>query len=39
MYSVDAANNAPMRDLAKALGFATNNDPNDTRQVIHRLYL
>ncbi|TPG73838.1 GNAT family N-acetyltransferase [Pseudomonas arsenicoxydans] len=39
MYSVDAASNAPMRDLAKALGFDTHNDPDDTRQVIHRLYL
>ncbi|NUU36903.1 GNAT family N-acetyltransferase [Pseudomonas sp. C2B4] len=39
MYSVDAASNAHMRDLAKALGFETYNDPEDTRQVIHRLYL
>jgi GNAT superfamily N-acetyltransferase len=39
MYSIDAANNAPMRDLAKALGFETHNDPDDSRQVIHRLYL
>ena len=28
-----------MRDLAKALGFETHNDPDDSRQVIHRLYL
>lgn len=39
MYSVDASSNAPMRDLAKALGFETRNDPNDSTQVIHRLYL
>ncbi|MGH8386292.1 MAG: GNAT family N-acetyltransferase [Pseudomonas sp.] len=39
MYSVDASSNAPMRDLAKALGFETHNDPDDSRQVIHRLYL
>jgi GNAT superfamily N-acetyltransferase len=39
MYSVDASSNAPMRDVAKALGFETYNDPDDTRQVIHRLYL
>lgn len=39
MYSVDASSNAPMRDLAKALGFETNNDPDDIRQVIHRLDL
>lgn len=39
MYSVDAASNAPMRDLAKALGFQTSSDPDDSHQVIHRLYL
>ncbi len=39
MYSVDAASNAPMRDLAKVLGFETYNDPDDIHQVIHRLYL
>jgi len=39
MYSVDAASNAPMRDLAKALGFETYNDPDDSHQVIHRLNL
>ncbi len=38
-YSIDAANNAPMRDLAKALGFETRHDPDDNRQVIHCLYL
>lgn len=39
MYSVDASSNAPMRDLAKSLGFETHNDPDDSRQVIHRLQL
>ncbi|MBZ9783675.1 GNAT family N-acetyltransferase [Pseudomonas sp. REP124] len=39
MFSVDACSNAPMRDLAKALGFDSHNDPDDSRQVIHRLYL
>lgn len=39
MYSVDASSNAPMRELAKALGFVTKNDPDDVRQVIHRLEL
>ena len=39
MYSVDASSNAPMRDLAKAQGFETHSDPDDSRQVIHRLYL
>ncbi|WLH38082.1 GNAT family N-acetyltransferase [Pseudomonas sp. FP2196] len=39
MYSVDASSNASMRDLAKHLGFETHNDPDDPRQVIHRLYL
>jgi GNAT superfamily N-acetyltransferase len=39
MYSVDASSNAPMRDLAKFLGFETHNDPDDSRQVIHRLHL
>ncbi|MBJ7373016.1 MAG: GNAT family N-acetyltransferase [Pseudomonas sp.] len=39
MYSVDAASNSAMRDLAKSLGFETHNDPDDARQVIHRLDL
>ena len=39
MYSVDAASNTSMRDLARALGFDTHNDPDDARQVIHRLCL
>jgi L-amino acid N-acyltransferase YncA len=39
MYSIDASSNAPMRDLAKSLGFETRSDPDDIRQDIHRLYL
>ncbi|MHB2248424.1 GNAT family N-acetyltransferase [Pseudomonas fitomaticsae] len=39
IYSVDAASNAPMRDLARTLGFERHNDPEDPRQVIHSLYL
>ncbi len=39
MYSVDSSSNTAMRDLAKALGFETRNDPNDSTQVIHRLCL
>jgi GNAT superfamily N-acetyltransferase len=39
MYSVDAASNTPMRELAKALSFETRTDPDDSRQVIHHLYL
>ena len=39
MYSVDASSNTPMRDLAKASGFETHIDPDDSTQVIHRLYL
>ncbi|AVU78811.1 GNAT family N-acetyltransferase [Pseudomonas sp. Fig-3] len=39
LYSIDAADNAPMRDLAHSLGFDTRTDPDDARQVIHRLYL
>ncbi|PTT63026.1 GNAT family N-acetyltransferase, partial [Pseudomonas sp. HMWF007] len=39
MYSVDSASNTAMRDLARSLGFETHGDPDDTRQVIHRLSL
>lgn len=39
MYSIDAASNVPMRDLARALGFDRGHDPDDSHQVIHRLYL
>ena len=39
LYSVDAADNAAMRDLARSLGFETRSDPDDTRQVIHSLPL
>lgn len=39
MYSVDASSNAPMRDLARALGFETHHDPESSNQVIHSLSL
>lgn len=39
MYSIDAASNVAMRDLAKAAGFTTTRDPDDASQVIHRLSL
>lgn len=39
MYSIDSAANQPMRDLAKAAGFTTAVDPDDPRQVIHRITL
>ncbi|AIL61717.1 GNAT family N-acetyltransferase [Pseudomonas alkylphenolica] len=39
MYSIDAAANVAMRDLAQAAGFSTVRDPDDTSQVIHRLSL
>ncbi|MCY7259549.1 MULTISPECIES: GNAT family N-acetyltransferase [Pseudomonas] len=39
MYSVDSANNQPMRELAAALGFTTRTDPDDAHQVLHRLFL
>lgn len=39
MISLDAAENFPMRDLAQALGFRREPDPEDSCQVIHRLAL
>lgn len=39
MYSVDAADNFPMRDLADHLGFQRTPDPDDATQVIHTLDL
>ncbi|QJP95406.1 MULTISPECIES: GNAT family N-acetyltransferase [Pseudomonas] len=39
MYSVDASSNAPMRDLARELGFETHHDPESSSQVIHSLHL
>ena len=39
MYSVDASSNTAMRKLAESLHFETHNDPDDSRQVIHRLHL
>jgi len=39
MYSVDSAGNEAMRELARNLNFETHHDPDDSRQVIHRLQL
>ena len=39
MYSIDAADNAGMRELASYLGFARRSDPDDPSQVIHELQL
>jgi GNAT superfamily N-acetyltransferase len=39
LYSVDAADNHAMSDLAKHLGFSSRRDPDDARQVIHSLEL
>lgn len=39
MYSVDAPDNADMRDLAMYLGFKRSRDPADPHQVIHTLDL
>jgi len=37
LYSMDAANNARMRTLAKHFGFTESADPKDIRQVIYSL--
>jgi GNAT superfamily N-acetyltransferase len=39
MYSLDAAENAAMRELAAHLGFARKPDPNDATLVLHCLDL
>jgi len=39
MFSIDEADNAGMRDLAKFLGFKRAHDPDDATQVIHTLAL
>jgi GNAT superfamily N-acetyltransferase len=39
MYSIDAADNQAMRDLAEHLGFQRKQDPNDATQVVHTLDL
>lgn len=39
MVSLDSAENFPMRDLALALGFRREPDPEDGTQVIHKLTL
>jgi GNAT superfamily N-acetyltransferase len=39
MYSMDAAENHSMRELAEHLGFTRKPDPNDATQVLHTLDL
>lgn len=39
MYSIDAAENTSMRDLAAYLGFRSHRDPDNAAQVIHELKL
>ena len=39
MESIDSAENLEMQDLARFLGFHTRVDPNDARQMLHRLDL
>ncbi len=39
MFSIDAADNQPMRELAHHLGFERHIDPDDSTQVIHTLAL
>ncbi|WP_409318274.1 GNAT family N-acetyltransferase [Pseudomonas sp. KCJK9016] len=39
LYSVSTSSNAPLRELARFLGFEAHDDPFDPRKVIHRLYL
>jgi GNAT superfamily N-acetyltransferase len=39
LYSIDAADNSAMRDLAEHLGFSRETDPGDTTQVVHSLNL
>lgn len=39
MFSIDAADNQPMQELAAYLGFKRSRDPNDATQVIHSLAL
>ncbi len=38
-FSLDDAENFAMRDMAQALGFRRETDPEDGAQVIHRLAL
>jgi len=39
MFSMDAADNERMRELARDLGFKRQRDPDDATRVIHRLVL
>ena len=39
LYSIDAVENANMRDFAEHMGFARDGDPQDHTRVVHTLYL
>lgn len=39
MWSIDSAENMAMSDLARFLGFHCEQDPDDTTQVVHSLWL
>jgi GNAT superfamily N-acetyltransferase len=39
MFSIDEADNEPMRELARFLGFKRKRDPDDATQVVHTLAL
>lgn len=39
MFSIDAADNRPMQELAACLGFRRSRDPNDPSRVVHVLAL
>lgn len=39
LFSVDASDNRPMREFAKALGFVSDINPQDATEVIHTLRL
>lgn len=39
MFSIDAVDNAPMRELAHYLGFSTHLDPDDATLYVHSLAL
>lgn len=39
MYSIDAADNHAMEDLARSMGFVRSTDPDDPTMVVHRLAL
>jgi hypothetical protein len=39
MYSMDAATNYRMTELARSLGFSSRPDPQDATQTLHELTL